>query len=127
MHDFATKILGAKGTSIFAVGQAGIIIKSRSGQLLAIDLYLSECVERVEGNVGFKRLLPKILSPYDLEFDAVVCTHSPRDHFDIDAVPEMLSTGRTKLFCSIECSALIQTLQMEYHKQQIIYVRPLES
>ena len=54
MHDLAIKILKAKGTSIFSVGQAGFIIKSNSGQLLAIDLYLSECVERVQGHVGFK-------------------------------------------------------------------------
>lgn len=127
MHDFALKVQRMNGTSIFAVGQAGFIIKSNSGQLLAIDLYLSECVERVEGNVGFKRLLPKILSPFELGFDAVVCTHSHRDHFDMDAVPEMLSNGRTKLFCSIGCRNLIQTLQMGHHKSKIAFVSPMES
>ena len=127
MHDLAMKILGATGTSIFAVGQAGFIIKSNSGQMLAIDLYISDCVERIEGNVGFKRLLPKILSPFDLEFDAVICTHPHCDHFDIDAVPEMLSNGRTKLFCSIDCAELVKTLQMEYNKTQITYVKPSES
>lgn len=127
MHDLAMKILGAKGTSIFAVGQAGFIIKSNSGQLLAIDLYLSECVERVEGNVGFKRLLPKVLSPFELEFDVVICTHPHCDHFDIDAVPEMLNNGRTKLFCSIDCEKLVKAYQIEYYKNQITYVRPSES
>ena len=127
MHDLAMKILGATGTSIFAVGQAGFIIKSNSGQMLAIDLYISDCVERIEGNVGFKRLLPKILSPFDLEFDAVICTHPHCDHFDIDAVPEMLSNGRTKLFCSIDCAELVKTLQMGYNKTQITYVKPSES
>lgn len=127
MHDLAMKILSTKGTSIFSVGQAGFIIKSNSGQLLAIDLYLSECVERVERNMGFKRLLPKILSPFDLEFDIVVCTHPHWDHFDIDAVPEMMSNGRTKLFCSVGCAELVKMLQMEHYKHQITYVKPLES
>ena len=68
MKDFALQVLTAPlgKTHLFSVGQAGFIIKSKSGQLLAIDLYLSDCVERVEGNVGFKRLLPKILNPDDL-------------------------------------------------------------
>lgn len=127
MHELAMKILGAKETSLFAVGQAGFIIKSNSGQLLAIDLYLSECVERVEGDVGFKRLLPKILGPFDLEFDIVICTHPHRDHFDIDTVPEMLSNGRTKLFCSTDCATLVKMLQMEHYKSQITYVKALES
>lgn len=127
MYDFITKVLRAKGTSIFSVGQAGYIIKSKAGQLLAIDLYLSECVERIEGNVGFKRLLPKILSPFDIEFDVIICTHPHCDHFDIDVVPEMLGNGRTKLFCSVGCAGLVNSLQMNYHTSQITYVNPLES
>ena len=50
MNDFALKVLTAPAgkTYIFSLGQAGFIIKSKSGQLLAIDLYLSDCVERIE-------------------------------------------------------------------------------
>ena len=92
MHDLAMRILTATGTNIFFAGQAGFIIKSSSGQMLAVDLYLSDCVERLEGNVGFKRLLPKMLSPYELKFDAVICTHPHWDHFDVDAVPAVSYT-----------------------------------
>lgn len=123
MHNFATKVLTARGTSIFSVGQAGFIIKSSNGQLLAIDLYLSECVERVEGNTGFKRLLPHILVPDELNFDVVICTHPHLDHFDIDSVPEMMG-GNTKLFCSVDCEKLVKQLQMEYHSSDISYVAP---
>ena len=57
MLNFAERILTARNgaTHIFSVGQAGYIIKSASGKMLAIDLYLSDCVERAEGNIGFKR------------------------------------------------------------------------
>ena len=73
MTDFFVKVLTAPlgKTYLFSVGQAGFIIKSANGQLLAIDLYLSDCVERIEGNAGFKRLLPKILSPYDINYNFI--------------------------------------------------------
>lgn len=126
MPDYAIKVLSARAeqTHIFAVGQAGFIIKSRSGQLLAIDLYLSECVERIEGNKGFKRLLPKLLNPADINFDVVICTHSHLDHFDIDTMPEMMANGKTQLFCSLCCEKLIHQLQMEYYSGNTTYIKP---
>ena len=123
MVDFATKVLTTPAPCLFATGQAGFIVKSSSGQLLAIDFYLSNCVERLEGHKGFKRLLPQILDPYTLIFDYVICTHSHLDHFDIDAVPEMVSNG-SKLFCSVACEKLIHQLQMEYYSSSITYVAP---
>lgn len=123
MRDFATKILTATGTAIFSVGQAGFIIKSKSGQLIAIDLYLSNGVERIEGHKGYKRLLPQILDATELSFDAVICTHPHLDHFDMDAVPEIISKG-AKLYCSVDCEKLVKQLQMEYYGEQITYVKP---
>lgn len=123
MLDMKTKILTSKGPCIFSVGQAGYIIKSSNGQLLAIDLYLSNCVERLEKHVGFKRLLPQILSPNDVTFDVVICTHPHLDHFDFDAVPEMVANG-SKLFCSVDCEKLVHQLEMEYYNEQIVYVKP---
>lgn len=123
MLDFATKVLTTPGPCLFATGQAGYIIKSSSGQLLAIDLYLSNCVERLEGHKGFKRLLPQILDPSTLTFDYIICTHPHLDHFDIDAVPEMVSKG-SKLFCSVDCEKLTKQMQMEYYSTSITYVKP---
>ena len=95
MNEFTLKVLTAPegSTYLFSVGQAGYIIKSKSGQLLGIDLYLSDCVERVEGNMGFKRLLPRILNPYDINFDLVIATHPHLDHFDMDSIPELLANN----------------------------------
>lgn len=124
MNDFALKVLTAPTgkTHLFSVGQAGFIIKSACGQLLAIDLYLSDCVERVEGNVGFKRLLPRILSPYDLDFDAVIATHFHRDHFDIDAIPSLMANGHTRLFAAEDCRGSVAQLEMK--ENNITYVKP---
>ena len=126
MLDFAKKVLSA-GTGeghLFSLGQAGFILRSATGKLLAIDPYLSECVERLEGHKGYKRLLPQILSPADLVFDAVICTHPHLDHFDVDAVPQMLANGKTKLFCSVDCEKLVHELRLDYYGDQITYVRP---
>ena len=124
MKDFALKILNAKKgrTYIFSVGQAGFVIKSASGQILGIDLYLSECVERVEGHIGFKRLLPKILDAYDLEFDCLVATHPHVDHFDIDAMPHLLSNQKTRLYASVDCEREVERLSIK--KDNTAFVKP---
>lgn len=123
MLDFATRVLTATGPAIFSTGQSGFIIKSSSGQLLAIDLYLSNCVEAFEGHKGFKRLLPQILEPSDITFDVVICTHPHLDHFDIEAVPELVSNG-ADLFCSVDCEKLVKENKMDSFASSITYVKP---
>lgn len=122
MGEFANRVLGTEihSTTLFSVGQAGYIIKSKSGQLLGIDLYLSECVERVEGHIGFKRLLPKILSPFELELDILIATHPHVDHFDIDSIPELMSNKRTQMFASVDCAKEVKRLMMP--EERITYV-----
>lgn len=124
MHDFAIRVLTAPAgeTHLFSVGQAGYIIKSAGGQLLAVDLYLSECVERVEGHVGFKRLLPRILDPFELTIDCLIATHPHLDHFDMDAIPELMSGGKTKLYASVDCAAEVARLRMT--QDRVTYVKP---
>lgn len=124
--DFAAKIIAENPgkTGLFSVGQAGFIIRSKSGQLLGIDMYLSNCLERVEGHIGFKRLLPKILSPGDLIFDGIVATHPHYDHFDRDSIPELMDNGRTRLFASIKCEKEMKSIQMT--NQRTTYVKPGE-
>lgn len=124
MMDFATKIMTAPlgKTYIFSVGQAGFIIKSANGQLLGIDLYLSDCGERIEGHIGFKRLLPKILGTYDIDFDCIIATHPHFDHFDMDAIPQLMSNGTTKLYASVNCASDVERLKMS--DKNITYIAP---
>ena len=129
MRSLTERILAAQHgkTHLFSTGQAGFVLKSAAGQLLAIDLYLSDCVERLEGHAGFKRLLPKVLAPDDLVFDAVVCTHQHLDHFDIDAVPSMMANGHTRLFCSFDCRPLVDQLSLDYYSSSIDFVSSGDS
>lgn len=112
-------------TYLFFVGQAGFVIKSASGQTLAIDLYLSDCGERMEGHVGFKRLFPSIFSPQDVIFDNVIATHPHFDHYDIDSIPFIMSNGHTKLFASKDCASFVRSAQLD--EKKVCYVSPLES
>lgn len=124
MVDLATNVIHSKvgNTYLFYVGQAGYLIKSKSGKLLGIDLYLSNCVERIEGNMGFKRLQPNILKPSDLYIDLLIATHFHRDHFDIDTIPELISNNKTKLLVSVDCKNDIDA--MSINKHQVCYVTP---
>ena len=124
MFNFAEKIKNAElgRTHIFSVGQAGFIIKSASGQLLGIDMYLSECVERVEGHVGYKRMLPQILSTNELIFDAIIATHFHRDHFDVDAMPELMDNYKTMLFAAADCEKDVDDLGI--NKKRVSFVKP---
>lgn len=124
MTDFAINVLTAPlgKTHLFSVGQAGYLIKSAGGTLLGVDLYLSECVERLEGHRGFKRLLPKLLGPFDLTMDVLIATHPHWDHFDPDALPQLMHDGRTRLFASVDCEREMARLQMG--EANATYVRP---
>ena len=102
MFDFAERVRCAElgKTHLFSVGQAGFIIKSASGKLFGIDMYLSDCVERVEGHVGYKRMLPKILEADELVFDCIVATHFHRDHFDVDSMKALMDNADEQIRCN---------------------------
>ena len=101
------KSASEENLSLFFTGQAGFIIKNKEGKLLGIDLYLSNCVERLENSIGYKRLQPSLLDPGETEMDILIATHPHLDHFDEDAIPDLMK-GRTKLFASVQCRKLVE-------------------
>ena len=122
-NNFVKSILEAPigSTHIFNVGQAGFIIKSPTGQLLGIDLYLSDSVEYLEGHDGFKRLLPKILYPEDLEFNILISTHFHYDHFDADSIPALINNSHCSFFAAFDCKKEIEKLGL--NEPNIRYVK----
>lgn len=121
MTDTAMKILAAPlgKTHLFYLGQAGYVIKSKQGTLMGIDMYLTNCVERVEGHIGFKRLLPITIYPGEIKFDYVIATHPHFDHFDMDAIPELMCNHKTKLIASVNCRAEVKRLMMS--EENVLY------
>ena len=107
---------------LYWLGQAGFIIRSSSGHTLGIDLYLSNCVESVEGHVGYHRLMPQIIDPMELELDVIIATHFHRDHFDIDAMPQLMANGKTRLFCAYDCQEDVERLVID--QSRTTFVKP---
>ena len=70
MHDTNKNSEPISGIELIFLGQAGFLIKG-PGISIAIDPYLSNCVER---EVGFKRMQPAIVAPEDLMFDLLLST-----------------------------------------------------
>lgn len=103
--------------AVFWAGQAGYVIKTHSGKLIGLDLYLSDCCNRY---FGFKRIMPYLFDANDFVFDIILASHSHYDHFDIDAVPLLLQNGVTEMICAKdvaqECERLNLTQKITYLK-----------
>lgn len=80
-------------------GQAGFIIQNSNGYRIGIDLYLSDCCERY---FGFKRLMPYLYNPLELNLDLLISTHAHYDHFDPDSVPLIMSDKKVSLVAAAD-------------------------
>ncbi|RWR01013.1 hypothetical protein ED28_16320 [[Pantoea] beijingensis] len=70
--------------AIWSLGQAGAIVKNEAGNLLAIDPYLSDAIEKNHPDTEFVRRFPPVLSPAALKVcDAVLISHFHDDHMDM--------------------------------------------
>lgn len=118
MNRFETKLTAPDGkTSLFYVVQAGFVLKSKKGTTMGVDLYLTDCVERYD---GFKRLSPKVMDP-STPLDYVVASHWHLDHFDIDAMPLLMSNRKTRLVCCEDCKEHVETLNLD--RSRVTYVK----
>jgi L-ascorbate 6-phosphate lactonase len=86
--------------AIYWLCQAGFVFKNSANEIVYIDPYFSEVVERI---VGFKRMMPCPIMPEEVEADVVLCTHEHIDHMDTDALPLLARNPRTKFCGPIEC------------------------
>jgi L-ascorbate 6-phosphate lactonase len=73
--------------------QAGIVLKSPAGTIVAVDPYLSESVMR---SYRLPRGVPAPLDPADAALDALLATHSHEDHLDPDSIEPFLRPGQAR-------------------------------
>jgi L-ascorbate 6-phosphate lactonase len=84
----------AEGTLAFWwLYQAGIMLKSPGGTIIAVDPYLSESVMR---SYQLPRGVPAPLNPADADLDALLATHSHEDHLDPDSIEDFLRPGPSR-------------------------------
>jgi len=114
MKDFAVKVLTAQiapgSVGVFFLGQAGFILKTPAGKLIAVDPYLSNCCERC---FGFKRLMPQILGPDELTFERLLLSHAHYDHFDPDSIPMLMSGGHTEMIGAKDIAKECERLKLK--------------
>jgi len=102
-------------------GQAGFIFEANNGCRVGIDLYLSDCCNRL---YGLKRLMPFVYSPSELDLDLLIATHEHEDHFDLDSVPVIMQNPKTKLLCAADCQKYQKELGLD--AARITYIKPFE-
>jgi L-ascorbate 6-phosphate lactonase len=82
--------------ALFWLGQAGFLVKNSKDELLTIDPYLSNAVERI---CGLKRLMMPVMEQEELNPDFILISHEDEDHLDMDIIPEIMQrNSKTLLF-----------------------------
>jgi L-ascorbate 6-phosphate lactonase len=87
-----------EGLAVWFFGQNGFVLKTHTGPLIAIDLYLTNsCAER-EPRFQFRldRQLPVFVEPEDLDVDIFVTTHSHQDHADPETLARVAHEKSTR-------------------------------
>jgi len=96
----AQRKVNAGELAIYWLCQAGFAFKSSLNEVVYIDPYFSDVVERL---IGFKRMMACPLSAEDANANLIVCTHEHLDHMDTDALPVLAQNPRTEFAGPIEC------------------------
>jgi L-ascorbate 6-phosphate lactonase len=91
--------------AIFWLGQAGFMIRTPQGKLIAIDPYLSNFCESL---IGFKRIMLSVLPPEELETDYLFLSHDHPDHFDADLMELLKYKGNIGIFGPESCRKAVE-------------------
>jgi L-ascorbate 6-phosphate lactonase len=89
--------------ALFYLAQAGFCIKTAGSKIIIIDAYLSDAVERL---FAFKRMIPSVIEPEEVDADLYISTHSHADHLDPDTLPEIAKNKKTFFIGSPDCEEL---------------------
>ena len=81
----ATREVPEGSLALYWLCQAGFAFKTSAGQIVYIDPYLSEVVER-RRRLQTHDDLPD-LQAEEVAADLIICTHEHLDHMDVDALP----------------------------------------
>ena len=101
---------------LFWLGQAGFLFKTASGRSIAIDPYFTDHVMRTENNIGFKRMTPPPCEAGDIAFDVLLISHEHGDHFDIEAIADMMANGKTEVYTNVTVVAQMEKMGLDMNR-----------
>jgi L-ascorbate 6-phosphate lactonase len=95
-----TKI-AKKEIALFYLGQAGFYLKTEGiNKRIVIDAYLSDAAERLH---NFKRMIPSVIEPEEIDADLYLSTHSHVDHLDPDVLDVVAKNPKTYFIGARDC------------------------
>ena len=110
--------VGPEELAVFFVGQAGFVFKNSEGALLALDLYLSDALER--SSEQFRRMVPTLLEPEEVDVDLMLVTHNHPDHLDPDAFPIFARHPRMFFVGAPDCAKPFHRVGIPPERQAIL-------
>jgi L-ascorbate 6-phosphate lactonase len=116
--------VGNKSVCIIWIGQAGFLLKTPGGKIIAIDPYLTDYVYKLlnkEYGYGFKRMTASVFQPGEIEIDYLFSSHEHGDHLDADAVFELLNNSRTTLYANAESKKI--AVKSNVPQEKIILIK----
>lgn len=94
--------------AVFWLAQSGFVFKTPEGQIVYVDPYLTDYVQRAlpEYGPGFKRIMASPIEPVEVRADYLISTHSHPDHFDVDAIQVIARDSRVRFIGAPDCREL---------------------
>jgi L-ascorbate 6-phosphate lactonase len=92
----ASRVVPPSNVAVAWICQAGFVLKSPGGTIIALDPYLSNSCKALGDEAGFNmdRLVPPPLQPAELAaFDVLLFSHSHQDHVDPETITPYLAAG----------------------------------
>jgi len=109
--------VGPGEVALFYLAQAGFCLKTSLGTVAYLDPYLTDFCERM---FGFRRMIPPVIAPDEVEADLLLSTHSHADHLDPDAVAVIARNPRTHFVGSPDCAAVYDDLGLARDRYTIL-------
>ena len=103
--------------ALFYAAQAGFFLKTSSDRLIGLDLYFSDCCERL---YGYKRMIPPLIGPRELNIDLLASTHAHEDHLDVDALGILAKRGQTCFLGAPDCRAAYESAGLANDRYNIL-------
>lgn len=102
---------------IHFLGQAGFLFLTPNGKRIVIDAYLSDAAQRL---FGFKRMVPAVIAPNEIQADLWLSTHEHIDHLDVDVLPILYQDKNTKFIGAPDCKKYYQELGFDDSRYNVL-------